>query len=446
MWLLAWLLSLTVCQAVRDKPGPTLTERPDLSGTMVNDSGEPGLVNYTGVSDEGGIHHWTYLLSKKGDYSRVTADPDGHDQLHLFCYQAVKPSVTLFWSSASMKLDLASTNYEVYLGPNVSSVVGLAKLSESEWFYSRLPWRSKEFKVSPFEDACVGVQTKDGYTLSLQWRHVNYGMVCFTMAGLAMFLMAPKLCRNTFFHYTTGISIGLLMSIVILTYLLQRRFKQSLFSWVGFAYSLSIYLMTRTWFNIKEYLTEQYFHLVVGYVTIAGLVSFALIYRMGPPSDQRTLNLITWGMQLVALVMIYLSSYHQQASIALIILTVSWAAIPARLKSGVNTEIRKRFFKPKIKLLSEEEYNTQAHIETRRALEELKSFCRSPEGKPWQTVSRLSDPKRFAEFIEGSPHLTEGEVMEYSHWEYNTDDDDENNDLYTDDEEAEAASSQDEIL
>lgn len=253
---------------------------------------------------------------------------------------------------------------------------------------------------------------------------------------------------NTFFHYTTGISVGLLMSIVILTYLVQRRFKQSLFSWVGLAYSLSVYLMTRTWFNIKEYLTEQYFHLVVGYVTIAGLVSFAVIYRMGPPSDQRTLNLITWSMQLVSLVMIYLSSYHQQASLALIILIVSWAAIPARLKSGVNTEIRKRFFKPKIKLLSEEDYNTQAHIETRRALEELKKFCRSPEGKPWQTVSRLTDPKRFAEFIEGSPHLTEGEVMEYSHWEYNTDDDDDNNDLYTDDEEAEAASdiNQDEIL
>ena len=47
-----------------------------------------------------------------------------------------------------MKLDLASTNYEVYVGPNASSVVSLAKISESEWFYSRLPWRSKEFKVS----------------------------------------------------------------------------------------------------------------------------------------------------------------------------------------------------------------------------------------------------------------------------------------------------------
>ena len=45
--------------------------------------------------------------------------------------------------------------------------------------------------------------------------------------------------------------------------------------------------------------------------------------------------------------------------------------------------------------------------------------------------------------MEGSPHLTEGEVMEYSHWEYNTDDEDgEDNeqDIYTDDEEADAAS------
>ena len=96
----------------------------------------------------------------------MTADVDEHDQLNLFCYgvrrepvtissieetvlQAVEPSVSLFWASAAMKLDLASTNYEVYLGPNVTSVVELAKMSESEWFYSRMPWRSKEFKVSP---------------------------------------------------------------------------------------------------------------------------------------------------------------------------------------------------------------------------------------------------------------------------------------------------------
>ena len=47
-----------------------------------------------------------------------------------------------------------------------------------------------------------------------------------------------------------------------------------------------------------------------------------------------------------------------------------------------------------MKLLSEDEYNTQAHAETKKALEQLKAFCRSPDSKPWQTVTRLNSPGR----------------------------------------------------
>jgi len=280
----------------------------------------------------------------------------------------------------------------------------------------------------------------------LQWKHVNYMMVVVTLSGMALYWMAPTLCRNTFFHYTTGISLGLLMSVVLLTYLAQRRFKQSLFSWVGVAYSFSIYLMTRTWFNIKEYMTEQYIHLLVGYVLIAGIISFAIVYRMGPPSNPRTINLIQWSMQFVSLVMVVMSSYHQPASLLLSLTLLSWSSIPASVKSGVNTQIRKRLFKPQVKLLSEDQYNTQAHAETKKALDQLKAFCRSPASKPWQTVTRLRCPGRFAEFIEGSPHLTETEVMEYSHWDYNTDDEEgAEEDIYTDDEEVDEAASDDNI-
>ena len=76
-----------------------------------------------------------------------------------------------------------------------------------------------------------------------------------------------------------------------------------------------------------------------------------------------------------------------------------------------------------------------------------KASARSPRLPPLLNLSNnIFLLCRFAEFIEGSPHLTQGEVMEYSHWEYNTDDD-ASSDLYTDDEEAEAASdiNQDEI-
>ena len=71
------------------------------------------------------------------------------------------------------------------------------------------------------------------YKMSLQWKHVNYLFLLATLAGLVLFCMAPTLCRNTFFHYTTGIGVGLLLSVLLLTFLVQRKLKQSLFSWVS---------------------------------------------------------------------------------------------------------------------------------------------------------------------------------------------------------------------
>ena len=184
MFLIAWLMTILAASVASQGQGDQVrAQKPDikkapgfvetLSTISIFDifcsddsiTQEPGLVTFVNASDVGGLYHWTYLLSKKGQFARVSADVHDNDQLHLFCYgvsrdgpiyffitetvlQAVEPSVSLFWASAAMKLDLASSNYEVYLGPNVSSVVGLAKMSESEWFYSRMPWRSKEFKVS----------------------------------------------------------------------------------------------------------------------------------------------------------------------------------------------------------------------------------------------------------------------------------------------------------
>merc|ERR1712055_1231502 len=208
---------------------------------------------------------------------------------------------------------------------------------------------------------------------------------------------------------TTGIGVGLLLSVLLLTFLVQRKLKQSLFSWIGVAYSLSVCLMTRTWFNIKEWLTTEYYHWVIAYVLGAGVVSFAVIYRLGPPSNPRTLNLIQWAMQLAGLATVVLSSYHQAASLLVALLLLSWAAIPGSIKSSARTAVIKTFFRP--------------------------------ESKPWQTVRKLQSPVRFAEFIEGSPHLTEAEVMEYSHFDYNTTDDEEEDEdeILTDDEEAEDA-------
>lgn len=393
------------------------------------------------IQEDGVNHTEVYIFRYKNEFADVaTVSNSNYDYLHTFCYKGVPASISLFWSSASFILGIDGNDYRVYIGPNVTVVAHMAQESETAWLYTQLPWRSKYFKFSTFEDVCVGVHTSQAYKMTLQWMHVNFVQVIATMVGLCVFCMAPTLCRNTFFHYTTGIGMGLLLSILVLTFLLQRRFQQSLFSWIGVAYSFSIYLMTRTWFNIKEWLTTEYYIWVVGYVLCAGIVSFAVVYRMGPPTNHRTLNLIQWSMQLASLVTIVMSSYFQSASLLLALLLVFWAAIPPSFKSAVQTRVIKTFFKPELKLLTEDEYHTQGVVETKKALEQLKDYCRSPECKPWQTVSRLKSPVRFAEFIEGSPHLAEEEVMEYSHFDYNTTDDEEDEEeILTDDEDAEDA-------
>ena len=44
-----------------------------------------------------------------------------------------------------------------------------------------------------------------------------------TLAGIGLFYSAPRLCRNVFFHYTTGVGVGMAFSLLLLCYLAQRK-------------------------------------------------------------------------------------------------------------------------------------------------------------------------------------------------------------------------------
>lgn len=70
---------------------------------------------------------------------------------------------------------------------------------------------------------------------------------------------------------------------------------------------------------------ELYYVYVIGYFAVAALISFAVCYYKGPVADPRSLNLIKWSIQLLALVMLYNSSQLTEISIALIVLVlIKW--------------------------------------------------------------------------------------------------------------------------
>jgi len=365
--------------------------------------------NAAAIATFGAEKDGVYIMKERKEHRTIKASD--YEELRIFCHLGRGPELVGFWSAAEMRLKIDGEDYNVYMAENVSMVQELHKEHASTWFYSSLPWKSKTMRLNPFEAACVGVLTREEYTLTLQKFRVNYWQVVMTLVGLALFVYAPSLCRNAFFHYTTGVAAGVFLSLVVVSYLVQRRFNLGKMALA--CYSLSIYFLTTIWYNLRQYVMENHVY-VLGYLVVTALASFAVCYRMGPVSNPRTINLIQWTMQLAAMVLIYLSSYHQVASLSLCIGILVWSLIPDTFKTQVQVQYHKNFVKPKIRLLSEAEYHEETVRETEKALKELREFCQSPKCNAWKHISSLKSPTRFAEFVQGSSHISQDEIMDYS--------------------------------
>ena len=61
---------------------------------------------------------------------------------------------------------------------------------------------------------------------------------------------------------------------------------------------------------------------VMAYVVAAALLSFAILYRMSPPTNVRSLNLIQWGVQLVGVACIYLGCLLNEVGVAAVIIAL----------------------------------------------------------------------------------------------------------------------------
>jgi len=336
-----------------------------------------------------------------------------YPELNIFCYNGTQISVLNFWTSIEMRLKIDSDDYHLYMGRNVSMVKQMHEDHMSSWFYHVLPWKSQVIRINTFEPSCVGILGRDTYRISLLVKVVDYNFVIMTFVGLALFYYAKDLCRNVFFHYTSGVGVGIFLSLVVIIYFIQKRFNL----WFGYAvcsYSLATYIITSIWYNMKTYLLEHYIY-VLGYLVVTGCASFGICYRMGPVENVRTLNLIQWAMQFIGLVAVFCSSSHQAASLSMILGMLLWESTPAKMKTKLQIQYQLRIKKPKPKLLTEQEYIDQSQIETTRALTELRQYCKSPKCDAWKMTSRLTSPGRFAEFVAGSPHLTQEEILDYSH-------------------------------
>ena len=173
----------------------------------------------------------------------------------IFCTEGVIPAPQLFWASSSLHLSLSGGKFRSYQGPNASAVTHKAESLTKRALSSILPWRSNTFRPSPFETSCVGISSSEEIQMKFEFRHINYYLVSTTLLGLGLFYWAPTLCRSTTVHYTTVISLGASMSLLLLVYFAQSRVRNTVgLSGVVLAYMGSLYGVTSGWYNLPDLL------------------------------------------------------------------------------------------------------------------------------------------------------------------------------------------------
>ncbi|XP_068223073.1 nuclear envelope integral membrane protein isoform X2 [Palaemon carinicauda] len=330
--------------------------------------------------------------------------------LYIFCYKGEPKTLATLFKTVQLDLQIEKDNFFHYEGPNSTAIRQEHK--EGSWF-TFYPWRSKTFKVDLYKPSCVGIETSQEFTILLRIRWVDFWRVVLMTGAVVLFFAASHLAKNIFFHYTTGIALGILGSLIIIIMYIRRFIptKSAAFSVMVGGWGLFIYLVQYIWQNFVE-LIKEYQAIAIGYVIVAGLISFAVVYRCGPLTDQRSVNLVQWAMQLGSLVAVFFSSQYREATLGLVIIMISYYSIPSKWKAKARTYWRRRF-PPKVRRLTEEEYIQQGNVETRKALDELREYCRSPDCNAWKTVSRLKTPTRFAEFVEGGSHLDDDAILSY---------------------------------
>ncbi|XP_076249369.1 nuclear envelope integral membrane protein [Calliopsis andreniformis] len=338
--------------------------------------------------------------------------------LQIFCHNANSKYLIHMWKTLTMHLNTKIDNYDLYDGKTPQEVIEKHDDNQRSWRFNVFSTKkNNKLKINPFEDTCIGIyvypSNLHNYTLTLIQTRVDIFRLILMVLSIILYWSAHKLSGNPVFYYLCGIALGVTASIMILIYFLSKLLPRGkvMYLMVATGWTMSFYLIQALWEN-AQLIAVQYREWVTWYILVTSFISFVICYRFGPVTNARTKKLIQWFLQIGALIAMYYSSYFREASIFCCIILVLLYNFPIIIiKKGRN--YWKSMFPERRKLLTDDQYRKEGIRETRKALNELKEYCSSPECNPWKTVLRLKDPIRFAKFMEGESHLSDDESREH---------------------------------
>ncbi|XP_052740739.1 nuclear envelope integral membrane protein [Bicyclus anynana] len=338
----------------------------------------------------------------------------------IYCYTGTPKNLFTLWQTVKFNIKVKNDEFSQYLGDNPEQVYKEYTEDSYGWEVINLFQRKshRSLSLDLFTPTCMAVNTKQKHNIELHVQRVDLWRVLMMASGLALIFASRSLSGNPVFFYLCGIFVGVSASFMVLVYYVSKLLPKKTLTYgilIG-GWTVGVYLFQQAWENVRS-LVSVYQSYLVWYTLLMGFVSFVVCYRVGPPRNQRSKNLVMWTLQIVGVLVTFFSSQYQEASAAIVIAALTAKYFPQSLLLSILGYWH-RCFPPKPRLLTNEEYYEQGARETKQALDSLRRYCSSPDCAQWSIMLKLSDSKRFASFVEGNSHLSDDEVMNYESYAF----------------------------
>ncbi|XP_053603349.1 nuclear envelope integral membrane protein isoform X2 [Plodia interpunctella] len=318
--------------------------------------------------------------------------------LDIYCYPGTNKNLFAIWQTVKFHLRIKNDEFRQYLGTTPEDVY---KQYTEDYGWTVNPFQIKSAKsttLSLFTPTCMAVNTKQRHIIELQVIRVDIWRIILMLAGVTLILSSKALSGNPVFFYLCGIFVGVFASFLVLVYYVSKLVpgkKALTYGVLIGGWTVGVYIWQQVWENTRGLLVTHH-STVMWYLIAASFASLLVCYRIGPPRNARTKNMVMWTLQAAGVVMVFSSSSYQDAAGAVIVLSLLIKYFPRSLLLRIQGYWRRKF-PPKPRLLTNEEYYEQGARETKHALENLRKYCSSPDCAQWNIMLKLNDSRRKPE-------------------------------------------------
>lgn len=145
--------------------------------------------------------------------------------MQIYCYRGEPRRVEYTFRTVMLRLKIDNDDFVQYEGKSPQDVHHHYEDKRSLFSWSNLlaGTKKRELRLDPFNQTCLGIETSQGYRIQLDLIRFDLIKIAMCFAGVWLFFSARRLAKKPFFYYTSGMGLGVSLSVFLIVWLVSKR-------------------------------------------------------------------------------------------------------------------------------------------------------------------------------------------------------------------------------